>query len=284
MFGDIRELPVQLLDGVDAVVHLSAVSNDPMGNKFEDVTGEINQNASIRIARLAADRGVKNFVFASSCSMYGYAEGGARKESDPTNPLTAYARSKIGAEKAFAELDLGEMTITSLRFATACGMSDRLRLDIVLNDFVACALASGEIALLSDGTPWRPLIDVEDMARAISWAIAREGENGGKVLAVNAGRDESNYQVRDLGEAVKRQVPGTTVSINKNAPPDKRSYKVDFALFRSLAPAYLPQVPLNQSIARLREGLVAMGFADKDFRIRRTCASRRLSVTSPPGV
>ncbi len=96
-------------------------------------------------------------------------------------------------------------------------------------------------------------------------AIAREGENGGKVLAVNTGRDESNYQVRDLAEAVKRQVPGTTVSINKNAPPDKRSYKVDFALFRSLAPAYLPQVPLNQSIARLREGLVAMGFADKDF-------------------
>ncbi len=169
VFGDIRELPVQLLDGVDAVVHLCAVSNDPMGNKFEAVTAEINQNATVRVARLAADRGVRNFVFASSCSMYGYAEGDARKESDPTNPLTAYARSKIGSEKALAELDLGEMTITSLRFATACGMSDRLRLDLVLNDFVACALASSEIAVLSDGTPWRPLIDVEDMARAISW-------------------------------------------------------------------------------------------------------------------
>jgi nucleoside-diphosphate-sugar epimerase len=266
VFGDIRELPAQLLDGVDAVVHLSAVSNDPMGNRFEAVTGEINQNASVRIARLAADRGVKNFVFASSCSMYGYAEGGARKESDPTNPLTAYARSKIGSEKAFAELDLGGMNVTSLRFATACGMSDRLRLDLVLNDFVACAVASGEITVLSDGTPWRPLIDVEDMARAISWAIVRKRENGGKFLAVNAGRDESNYQVRDLAEAVARQAPGTTVSINKNAPPDKRSYKVDFALFRSLAPDYLPQVSLDQSIARLREGLVGMGFADKDFR------------------
>jgi nucleoside-diphosphate-sugar epimerase len=266
VFGDIRELPAELLDGVDAVVHLSAVSNDPMGNKFEAVTGEINQDASVRIARLAADRGVKNFVFASSCSMYGYAEGGARRETDATNPLTAYARSKIGSEKAFAELNLGGMNVTSLRFATACGMSDRLRLDLVLNDFVACAVTSGEITVLSDGTPWRPLIDVEDMARAISWAIVRKRENGGKFLAVNAGRDESNYQVRDLAEAVARQVPGTRVSINTNAPPDKRSYKVDFALFRSLAPDHLPQVSLDQSIARLREGLVGMGFADKDFR------------------
>ncbi len=265
-FGDIREFPAELLDGVDAVVHLSAVSNDPMGNKFEAVTGEINRDASVRIARLAAERGVKNFVFASSCSMYGYAEGGARKESDPTNPLTAYARSKIGSEQAFAQLGLDGMAVTSLRFATACGMSDRLRLDLVLNDFVACALASGEITVLSDGTPWRPLIDVEDMARAISWAIVRKPENGGKFLAVNAGRDESNYQVRELAEAVARQAPGTTVSINTKAPPDKRSYKVDFGLFRALAPDFLPQVSLDQSIARLRDGLTAMGFADKDFR------------------
>jgi nucleoside-diphosphate-sugar epimerase len=266
VFGDIRELSPKLLDGTDAVVHLSAVSNDPMGNKLEAVTGEINQQASVRLAKLAAEHGVKNFVFASSCSMYGYAEGGARKESDPTNPLTAYARSKIGAEKAFAELHLGKMTVTSLRFATACGMSDRLRLDLVLNDFVACAIASGEISVLSDGTPWRPLIDVEDMARAISWAIVRKPENGGKFLAVNAGRDESNYQVRDLAEAVARQLPGTKVSINTNAPPDKRSYRVDFSLFKSVAPDNIPQVTLDESIRRLREGLTAMGFADKDFR------------------
>jgi len=266
VFGDIRELAPALLDGVDAVVHLCAVSNDPMGDKFEAVTGDINQKASVRIAQLAAERRVKNFVFASSCRMYGYAEGGARKETDPTNPLTAYARSKIGSEKAFAELDLGDMTITSLRFATACGMSDRLRLDLVLNDFVACAIASREITVLSDGTPWRPLIDVEDMARAILWAIVRKPETGGKFLAVNAGRDEGNYQVRELAEAVARQVPGTKVSINTNAPPDKRSYTVDFGLFRSLAAAYAPQVSLDQSIAGLCAGLVGMGFADKDFR------------------
>ncbi|HXZ14691.1 MAG TPA: SDR family oxidoreductase [Roseiarcus sp.] len=266
IFGDIRDFPAGLLDGVDAVVHLSAVSNDPMGNRFEAVTREINELASVRLAEMAAARGVKNFVFASSCSMYGYAEGGARKETDPTNPLTAYARSKIGSEQAFAQLDLGDMAVTSLRFATACGMSDRLRLDLVPNDFVAGAIASGEITVLSDGTPWRPLIDVEDMARAIFWAIARKPETGGKVLAVNAGRDESNYQVRELAEAVARQAPGTKVSININAPPDKRSYRVDFSLFKALAPAHIPQVALDESIRRLIDGLTAMGFADKDFR------------------
>ena len=265
-FGDIREFPAELLDGVDAVVHLSAISNDPMGNKYEAVTGEINRDATVRLARLAAESGVKSFVFASSCSMYGYAEGGARKESDPTNPLTAYARSKIGSEQALAQFDRKGMLITSLRFATACGMSDRLRLDLVLNDFVACAITSGEITVLSDGTPWRPLIDVEDMARAILWAIRRRQEKGGEFLAVNAGRNEGNYQVRELAEAVARQVPGTTVSINTNAPPDKRSYRVDFALFRSLAPNSIPQVTLDQSIARLRDGLQGMGFKDKDFR------------------
>jgi len=266
VFGDIREIPANLMEGVDAVVHLSAVSNDPMGNKFEAVTCDINQKASVRLAQLAAERGVRTFVFASSCSMYGYAEGGARKESDPARPLTAYARSKIGSEQAFAELELKGMTVTSLRFATACGMSDRLRLDLVLNDFVACAISSGEITVLSDGTPWRPLIDVEDMARAIAWAISRKHEEGGEFLAVNAGHNESNYQVRELAGAVARQVPGTRVSINRNAPPDKRSYKVDFSLFSKLAPAHTPQVTLDESIKRLRDGLTAMGFADRNFR------------------
>ncbi|MDU0343768.1 NAD-dependent epimerase/dehydratase family protein [Bosea rubneri] len=265
-YGDIRDLPAELLEGVDAVVHLAAVSNDPMGNKFEQVTEDVNQSASVRLAELAAAAGVRNFVFASSCSMYGYAEGGARKEEDPTNPLTAYARSKIGTEKALQTSDLGQMVVTSLRFATACGMSDRLRLDLVLNDFVACAVTSGEITVLSDGSPWRPLIDVEDMARAINWAIVRSSDNGGAFLAVNAGRDEGNYQVKQLAETVAALVPGTKVSINTSAPPDKRSYKVDFALFKQLAPKAIPQVSLSTSIERLRDGLVGMGFADPDFR------------------
>src|ERR1700677_5042035 len=251
VFGDIREFPTELLDQVDAVVHLSAISNDPMGNKFEAVTGEINRDATVRLAQMAAERKVKSFIFASSCSMYGYAEGGARKESDPTNPLTAYARSKIGSERAFAEIDRNSMLVTSLRFATACGMSDRLRLDLVLNDFVACALSRGRISVLSDGTPWRPLIDVADMARAIDWAIDRSAENGTQYLAVNAGSDDRNYQVKDLANAVAARIPGTEISINTSAPVDSRSYRVDFGLYRLLAPNHQPLVDLGQSIRNL---------------------------------
>jgi nucleoside-diphosphate-sugar epimerase len=265
-YGDVRDLPEAVVAGADAVVHLAAVSNDPIGEKFSAITKDINQSASVRAAGLARQAGVKNFVFASSCSMYGSAEGSARKETDPVNPLTAYARSKVGTEGALGEMDLGAMTVTCLRFATACGMSDRLRLDLVLNDFVACAVTSGHITVLSDGTPWRPLIDVEDMSRAIAWAVLRPPSNGGPFLAVNIGGEEWNYQVRDLANAVAAAVPGTRVSINPSAVPDKRSYKVDFSLFRELAPQANPQLTLSQSIERLRDGLTAMGFADKDFR------------------
>ena len=157
-YGDVRWISPAMLDGYDAVVQLAAVSNDPMGHQFEAVTFDINENATALIARAAAEAGVKNFVFASSCSVYGIAEGGPRKETDPLNPITAYAKSKIGAEEELFKIDSG-MVVTCLRFATACGMSDRLRLDLVLNDFVACALAKGEVTVLSDGTPWRPMID-----------------------------------------------------------------------------------------------------------------------------
>ncbi len=163
-------------------------------------------------------------------------------------------------------MNLGSMTATALRFATACGMSDRLRLDLVVNDFVACALTSGEITVLSDGSPWRPLIDVADMALAIEWAMRRTPDNGGQFLAVNAGTQVWNYQVRELAQAVAVAVPGTKVSINTNAPPDKRSYQVDFSLFRELAPQHQPRVSLTDSIIRLRDGLKEMKFSDQDFR------------------
>lgn len=265
-WGDIRNFPDELLKDVDVIVHLCAVSNDPMGNRFESVTQDINFEASRNLALSAKKYGVKNFVFASSCSMYGYAEGGPRKESDPLNPLTAYARSKVAVEKELEKLGNTDFVVTSLRFSTACGMSQRLRLDLVLNDFVACAVAAGEITVLSDGTPWRPLIDVKDMSRAIHWAIGRKPDMGGSFLAVNVGCNEWNYQVKDLAEAVAKSVPGTKVSINTNAQPDKRSYQVDFSKFAELALDYQPQVTLQQSIVELKEGLERMGFADKNFR------------------
>ncbi len=265
-FGDIRDFPGDLLGGVDAVVNLAAVSNDPMGNQFEAVTEDINYQAAIRLAERAVQHGVKNFVFASSCSVYGSASSKPRREEDDLNPLTAYARSKIATEQALATLDRDAMAVTCLRFGTACGMSDRLRLDLVLNDFVACALASREITVLSDGTPWRPLIDVKDMARAIDWAAHRARDDGGEFLVVNTGADEWNFQVKDLAEAVAAAVPSTAVSINRDAPPDKRSYRVDFSRYRALAPDYGPQATLEKTIEELRDGLTRMGFADRDFR------------------
>ncbi len=265
-YGDIREIDAGLLEGLDGVVHLAAVSNDPMGTRFEAVTDDINHRASVRLAGLARDAGVKAFVFASSCSVYGLAAGDARTEQDAVNPLTAYARSKIATEQGLQQMNRGALTVTCLRFATAAGFSPRLRLDLVVNDFVACAISSGEITVLSDGSPWRPLIDVRDMARAIEWAITRQAENGGAFLAVNAGSDDWNYQVRDLANAVSAAVEGTTVSINTDAPPDTRSYKVDFSLFRRLAPNHQPRISLEASIARLRDGLNAIGFKDPDFR------------------
>ena len=178
------------------------------------------------------------------------------------------------------------MQIVSLRFATACGMSPRLRLDLVLNDFVACAVSAREISVLSDGSPWRPLIDVEDMARAVEWAIAGAEEMPSRFFAVNVGSEAWNYRVKELADAVARVVPGTAVSINSAAAADRRSYRVDFSLFKSLASEHQPQVTLERSIEGLRDGLAAIGFCDRNFRdsqfirlkvLERHLQARRLS-------
>lgn len=265
-FADIRRIPPDVFKDIDAVVHLAAISNDPMGNKFEDVTLDINYRASIKLAKMAKRVGVKAFVFASSCSMYGSAEDIARTENSTLNPLTAYAKSKVYTETELEPLADNEFKVTSLRFSTACGMSDRLRLDLVLNDFVAGAIASKKITILSDGTPWRPLINIRDMARAIEWAIIRDIAAGGEFLAVNVGSDEWNYQVKDLAAAVANVIDEVEISINANAQPDKRSYRVNFDLFKKLAPDHQPKIDLLSSIKELKNGLIKMGFDDPDFR------------------
>lgn len=264
-FGDVRTLPKEVLEGVDVVIHLAAISNDPMGTRYEDITLDVNYKSSIRLAEMAKEAGAKTFIFASSCSMYGAAEDSAKTERSSLNPLTAYARSKVFTEKELEPLADEDFKITCLRFATACGMSNRLRLDLVLNDFVASAVATGKISILSDGSPWRPLIHVKDMARAIEWAIIRETE-GANFLAVNAGSNRWNYQVKELAQAVTEVIPGTEVFINKDAAPDKRSYRVSFDLFESLAPHHQPVYTLHHAIKELRDGLSAMGFRDGDFR------------------
>jgi nucleoside-diphosphate-sugar epimerase len=265
-FADVRQVSVEILKSVDAVIHLAAISNDPMGKQFENVTFDINHQASINLAKKAKEGGVSNFVFASSCSMYGAAEEAARDENSPLNPLTAYAKSKVYTERDLEPLAGDGFTVTSLRFSTACGMSDRLRLDLVLNDFVAGAVASGKITILSDGTPWRPLIHVNDMARAIEWAIGRDAANSGDFLAVNVGCNEWNFQVKDLAEAVAKVIPDVEVSINKDAEPDKRSYRVDFSRFKKLALGHQPRVDLPTAIEGLRDGLQGMNFKDENFR------------------
>jgi nucleoside-diphosphate-sugar epimerase len=263
---DVRWADQAVLKDIDAVIYLAAISNDPMGATFEKVTLDVNCNAAIKLAQHARENGVKRFLFASSCSVYGFAEEKEKTEDSALNPLTAYAKSKIEAEEKLKTLADSSFTVTCLRFATACGMSDRLRLDLVLNDFVASALTAGRINILSDGTPWRPLIHILDMARAIDWALQRTNQEGGDFLAVNVGSDEWNYQVRDLAEAVARVVPGVQIEINTKAQPDKRSYRVSFARFKSLAKSYQPQIDLRTAIEDLKRGLQKMDFRDANFR------------------
>lgn len=263
--ADVRKYPGDVLSGVDTIVHLAAISNDPMGETFEEATIDINHRATVALANHAKKAGVKAFVFASSCSIYGFSEKEARTETSPVNPLTTYAKSKVYAERDLAPLADKTFTVTSLRFSTACGMSNRLRLDLVLNDFVAGAVVSRKINILSDGSPWRPLINVKDMARAIEWATKRDRSSGGDFLAVNVGSNEWNYKVQDLAEAVAKVIPNVEISINKNAQPDKRSYKVDFSLFRKVAPDYQPQYDLITTIKELKEGLASIGFKDEDY-------------------
>jgi nucleoside-diphosphate-sugar epimerase len=265
-YGDVRRFPDDLLNGVDTIVVLAAISNDPIGNKYEEVTLDINYRSAIDIAKKAKQAGVKNYIFASSCSVYGSAGDQPRTENSELNPLTAYAKSKVFTENELGKIADENFMVTCLRFATACGMSERLRLDLVLNDFVAGAVSSGEINILSDGAPWRPLINVLDMARAIRWAHERNSSLGGDFLIVNTGSDEWNYRVKELALKVQCLLPNTKVSINDNAQPDKRSYRVDFSLFKKLAPDHQPVYDLERTIKDLLTGLKEIDFKTSNFR------------------
>jgi nucleoside-diphosphate-sugar epimerase len=264
--GDVRRFPEGLLEGFDAVVYLAAISNDPMGNEFEKVTYDVNYHSAVTIAKAAKKAGVHHFIYASSCSVYGSVDEKPRKEDSKLDPLTAYAKSKVLTEEELEPIASNNFIITCLRFATACGFSPRVRLDLVLNDFVASALSVKSIEILSDGTPWRPLIHVQDMAKAIDWAIIRENDNSNNFLVVNTGSNYWNYQIKDLALAVKEQFKNINLSINENALPDKRSYQVDFSLFNELAPQYVPTFDLEATVKDLRLGMEDFGFNDSKFR------------------
>jgi nucleoside-diphosphate-sugar epimerase len=264
IYKDARGITIEDFQEIDAVVCLSALSNDPMGNQYGMQTIEINYGAVAKAALLAKQAGVGRFVFASSCSVYGFSETGECDEASSVNPLTEYARSKVLSERFLEGIADSNFKVVCFRFATACGASPRLRLDLVLNDFVASAVTRGKIDILSDGTPWRPLIDVKDMSKAIIWAINRQGVDS--YLLLNAGCNDWNFQIKDLAEKVRRVIPGTEIFISPEGQPDKRSYRINFDKFKSLTEATIRIGDIADTICEIRDILAGKLFIDADFR------------------
>jgi nucleoside-diphosphate-sugar epimerase len=236
--GDVRDVAATDLDGFDAVVHLAALSNDPIGALDAELTHEINFRASVELARHAREAGVRRFIFASSCSMYGAAEANEPvTEEAPLRPLTAYAESKVRAEEALAELADADFTPIFMRNATAYGASPRLRFDIVLNNLCGWAYTSKRVRILSDGSPWRPIVHIGDIATA-TLALLTAPADLVRGEAFNIGADSENYQVRDLGEVVRTVFPDCVVEYADDAGPDPRSYRVDFGKLARTLPDF----------------------------------------------
>ncbi|HEY1704922.1 MAG TPA: SDR family oxidoreductase [Trebonia sp.] len=273
--ADIRHVRPGDLAGYDAVICLAALSNDPLGDLNPDATFSVNLEGTLRLARAAKRAGVERFLFSSSCSLYGAAGSGAVAEDGEMNPVTPYGETKILAERELSALADDNFTPVYLRNATAFGASGRLRLDIVVNNLAAIALTTGEVRLESDGTPWRPLVHVEDISR-VFLATLEAPRAVVHDQAFNVGRADNNLQVRDIAEMVREQVPGSTLTFADGAGPDIRDYRVDFGKLESVFGDLKLRWSVADGVAELVRAYAERGLTYDDFTSSRYVRLRRI--------
>ena len=261
---DLRQVDVSDLRGFDAVLHLAGLSNDPLGDLSPQITYDINHAASVRLARLAKQAGVSRFVFSSSCSNYGAAGDAPLDETAGFNPVTPYAESKVWVERDVAPMADDSFSPTFLRSATAYGVSTRLRGDLVVNNLTGYAFTTGDVLIKSDGKPWRPLVHIEDIARAFT-AVMEAPRELVHNEAFNVGQTAENFRVREVADMVAEIVPGAKVTYAPGASPDARNYRVNCDKIRNRLPGFQPQWTLRRGIEQLYAAYQAHGLTADDF-------------------